>query len=1832
MAKLQRNFIKGKMNKGLDERLVPNGEYIDALNVRVGTTELSEIGAVENSRGNERLTTLRYENTTLSSSAKCIGAFEDGANDTIYWFVTDSAHTGGQATNKLDMIVSYNMINNSVKYHVISVDDGGGTNTTLNFNSQYLITGVDKIDDLLFFTDNFNQPRFINVTSSYAYPATNIDGGSSAAAALLAESLLVVKKPPVNSPAFTLLNRGSEQNFLEDKFICFAYRYRYADDMYSATSQFSDVAFIPKAFVLDQSTYLNDGMENSFDTAIINFNTGSELVIGIDLLFKESSNSVIKIIEKLDKEELGFGDNEDRTYDFSNNKIYSILDDNEILRLYDNVPIKAKAQTIMDSRLVYGNYTDGFDVNDVKLEYEVDYISNILNVQTITTTRQSGAYSIRGNSTSIPNSEMVFDFNTLVNTVGLESGGRLDIQFSFSHHSFFNVSGTASSASLQTSSKNIFLSYTFPQDFPTGQDLQFNQDFNDVVGRNGQVNPPSTSCSGTSFTDIVNCEIPLTKVDGNGRVFTKIESGISNALDGMAIGGATPPNQVTIKLIASVYQEDGGTDMFVEYYQITAASSSYQSIADNPSLHSNRDYEVGIIYMDDYNRSTTVLVSKNNVVYIPCSNSSTQNFLRVNIGPNQLPPSWATRYKFAIKQNKDIYETIYSNIYFYDPESTCYFFLIQGENAQKVEVGDTLIVKKDGNGPLNNCVFVDVLEKEAKEGGFLEHTDPITNQIIKAPAGVYMKTKNNNFVLNNTGNALGFLDFGEKSSTINNNAISNGILSAPFIVYQGFNNIDTSSGRISLGDSIPRGTKIEFFIEAEISLPDWMLNYLSTFCAGGTNLFYTLTYTYDKSFTTTVDYTDIINWWNTNNIADNLKFGSEVLDTNISNLSCLGSAGLPVDPTPGFFLNNIVYTPTVETDLNAATQRAINTLSPVSTDFTFQWFRDPVTNFISLIVRSLGTSGISSSLKIHCKMTRPGELLAFETEAQDTAPDIFFESSVSYPITNGFHTGNVQTQTASLPAIIETEFQNCFTFGNGVESYKIRDSVTRSRMSIGNRTSAILKGEDFREVHRFSDLTYSGVYSFNVNNLNEFNLGLLNFKSLEPSFGEIQKIFARATDILILQEDKISYVLAGKNLLSDAAAGGVITSVPEVLGTQIARLEEYGIGDNPESFASYGYDKYFTDSKRGVVIQLKGSSYNNDQLTVISNFGLGSWFRNLFIDFPNTQKLGAYDPYMKEYVLSSPNIELPFTPVLVEGGIKQKFLVTPTKSVSYTVDLGQTVGLCTVSYNVSSITPGDVFNVVVTYDSNPPVVEVLNGLGTGSFTVNKSTVDPQTATVSIVYAPPGDPNPNASLDLEITVENPSADTLNVFQVCISDDNDSDKTIHNEYRWSSGSFNSALHSNFVSLAEGTASPLVSQYNKIIGPQGGNIVPIDGATVELISNRLQSDNFAFDSSVNNFAQLRTATLYNNTPADIASLLAAASNVAASGSGGVFTGSFTMPSGSNNDNLYLIYDYRKPVAVTLCYSNTSADDACCTCGTSATYYIDGPTLDKATAVYTSSSLTTKATDGWYSTGGFNRKQTSGLLEINTLCSACNLACGTTLSMDTSRGFYTVNIDLGSATGAVVLDIDFKGVPDGVKVEYNGVTYNSIYSPNFGFINSPAANPLYTGITAFDCSISGSTFPSLIDYQFNGNGFNKTGTIKSVTVDPTSVFLKATGLGTCKMIIPKAAASPSIATMTIISPCDKSEIEITPACPTALSAWESYQAAPSATNASGLCTVGAVTTYYHVVVGGSAGNPGVGDIIYTDANGTTLAGAGFYSVVGAAVIQVDANGVVASTPSCVP
>ncbi len=78
--KVTRTFIGGKMNKDLDERLVPQGDYIHGLNVRTGNTELTESGALENSKGNNKLTTLTWAGQALSSDAKTIGSFASFSN------------------------------------------------------------------------------------------------------------------------------------------------------------------------------------------------------------------------------------------------------------------------------------------------------------------------------------------------------------------------------------------------------------------------------------------------------------------------------------------------------------------------------------------------------------------------------------------------------------------------------------------------------------------------------------------------------------------------------------------------------------------------------------------------------------------------------------------------------------------------------------------------------------------------------------------------------------------------------------------------------------------------------------------------------------------------------------------------------------------------------------------------------------------------------------------------------------------------------------------------------------------------------------------------------------------------------------------------------------------------------------------------------------------------------------------------------------------------------------------------------------------------------------------------------------------------------------------------------------------------------------------------------------------------------------------------------------------------------------------------------------------------------------------------------------------------
>jgi hypothetical protein len=117
MAESKRTGIKGSMNKDLDDRLVPEGFFRDALNVSVGHSEGSDVGAIENVRGNA----VPIAQTSITGTV--IGSTVDDETGNIYWFVVSANH---------DAIYEYNATTNAVSTVLIDSraftgDSGGGS-------------------------------------------------------------------------------------------------------------------------------------------------------------------------------------------------------------------------------------------------------------------------------------------------------------------------------------------------------------------------------------------------------------------------------------------------------------------------------------------------------------------------------------------------------------------------------------------------------------------------------------------------------------------------------------------------------------------------------------------------------------------------------------------------------------------------------------------------------------------------------------------------------------------------------------------------------------------------------------------------------------------------------------------------------------------------------------------------------------------------------------------------------------------------------------------------------------------------------------------------------------------------------------------------------------------------------------------------------------------------------------------------------------------------------------------------------------------------------------------------------------------------------------------------------------------------------------------------------------------------------------------------------------------------------------------------------------------------------------------------------------------------
>jgi len=266
---------------------------------------------------------------------------------------------------------------------------------------------------------------------------------------------------------------------------------------------------------------------------------------------------------------------------------------------------------------------------------------------------------------------------------------------------------------------------------------------------------------------------------------------------------------------------------------------------------------------------------------------------------------------------------------------------------------------------------------------------------------------------------------------------------------------------------------------------------------------------------------------------------------------------------------------------------------------------------------------------------------------------------------------------------------NCFSFGNGIESNRIRDDFNEMFITNGVKASTTTQ-ETYEEERRSHGLIYSGIYNSNsgINDLNQFIMAEKITKDLNPTYGSIQKLFQRRISLIAFCEDRVIQITSNKDAIYNADGNPQLISSSNVLGDANPFVGNFGISKNPESFASESYRAYFTDKSRGAVLRL-----SKDGLTPISQAGMKDWFRD---NLPkHTSLIGTYDSYKENY-----NITLSDT--LGENIIYDTYFETGEESTSVLGGLENRVVNAEINNGVSLQYPYEVDNVLTeTVASNP---------------------------------------------------------------------------------------------------------------------------------------------------------------------------------------------------------------------------------------------------------------------------------------------------------------------------------------------------------------------------------------------------------------------------------------------------------------------------------------------------------------------------------------------------
>lgn len=1217
MAELLHIFTSGKMNKDYDDRLVPNGEYRDALNLEVTNSDGSDLGALQNIRGNVELFNKSYNTSTevftpwsagyinALTNPICVGRIVDNTTEKLYWLI---------ASNGVSAIAEYDQVKDLVIPIIVD------TQNILKFSKDYLVTGINIIEGVLFFTDyqtepktldikfwrDLNTPNFLTHTQIYGRNWVEADitviKKSPLAAPTLTIAASVVGGPGTGiDPLFTSYNVAGKQNFtyvpapvdepsvyvsmptfaevqdgtpqypiplgsgvtgivsivvnqaptswavdsiiklkgsavndfnqtfeyearflitsiigtnitakilsisqnilrfgsgpviweclleekqpmFEFKFPRFSYRWKYKNNEFSCISPFTSVAFLGGKFKYLSSDGYNTGMVNNARVvSLSNINWGDESVSEIEILYKESDATPIYKVDSL----------KDRTitsFNITSEVIGAMLEPIQLLRPWDNVPRKAKAQEIVGNRLMYGNYIQNYNLN-----------GNVNLALTESRLPHPGNFN-----TALPNQPPVYansdnPYPSIKSIRTYQAG--IVYKDAYGRETPVLTNKNASFTVPKTSSAYVNRLTITPSNTPPDWATHFKYFIKETS------------------TEYYNLALDRFYFAEDGNVWLSFPSSERNKI--------TDDTYITIK---KQHDNDVAVTEEARYKVLSIKSEAPEFISTfyknetTVSITPTSGFQTGFLTITftgpDAAANNTFYSGINSSKYIRISagGNSTGNYQVETGGPTGINGDYKITFKRVLSDDAVFLGTTSS----YTGPLTLDLLSKQPEKLAEFEGRFFVKINRDTAFDTNIVRTFRALKKNyGVASEILKRGDMATFGAGDSGLwGIYFQNKQH---------CLAFSLFSH-----NDKAAGNG--EYLWNAYYGLPTI---------------GSLFISVLQAGMPNRDVMTGYGEDFINAAAQV---------GAFVRLVSVNGLVS----ETPYKIIKYAHGGHNRGIKDRGFGGCDWEDQWETPG----NYMHIASMQLD------RAID--DPWATSITqvkgYQIVREIINDGNKII------SSVNPAI--------------FETEPKKTVDlELYYAATDNFPISE-----HPQTKILS--------WFNCYSYGSGVESNRIRDDHNAVTIDKGPIVSSILNIPYAEEI-KSSSIIYSGIFNSisGVNNLNQFIQADSITKNLNPYYGSIQALLARDTDLLTFCEDKVLNILANKDALYNADGNYQLTASANVLGQTTPYVGEYGISKNPESLVSYGFRTYFTDKARGTVLRL-----SRDGIEPIGDKGMATFF------------------------------------------------------------------------------------------------------------------------------------------------------------------------------------------------------------------------------------------------------------------------------------------------------------------------------------------------------------------------------------------------------------------------------------------------------------------------------------------------------------------------------------------------------------------------------------------------------------------------------------------------